>query len=181
MELRTLLIGFIVYALYPAWLAAGAGDYLCHRRTRIEATSGTTESWLHVVQLLSIIAIVFVAAFLEITRSALALMAVVAVCHTVLSYVDVSYTDGRRHISPLEQHVHAFMDVLPLVAVGLLTILYWPEGGSGEAWRWKDDALGLSHRTLLLGSLVLLGGAPAVEELVRTYRASSAERREQRT
>lgn len=167
--MREPLIGFLAYVLYPVWLVAGAADYLCHRRTRIEATSGSKESWFHVTQWLTIVVIVGVAALFDISRLALMLMFLAAAVHTALSYLDVSYTDNRRHISPFEQHVHAFMVVLPLVGVALLAILFWSDG---SIWglSWKQPALGSVERWLLLGSVVLLTGAPVVEELVRTYR-----------
>jgi hypothetical protein len=34
----------------------------------------------------------------------------------MLALADVSYTQRRRFISPLEQHVHGYMEVLPVVA-----------------------------------------------------------------
>ena len=33
----------------------------------------------------------------------------------------------RRDVSPLEQHVHSFLELVPLAAVMLLTLLYWPQ------------------------------------------------------
>lgn len=54
-------------------------------------------------------------------------MVALVIAHSVLAHVDVSYTDGRRRIMPIEQLVHGFMDVLPLVAVALLGVLHWPE------------------------------------------------------
>ena len=35
--------------MLPLWLLAGLGDWLCHRRARIERTSGAPESGMHVV------------------------------------------------------------------------------------------------------------------------------------
>jgi hypothetical protein len=174
MELRGLLIGFLIYALYPIWLAAGAADYLCHRRTRIAETSGVVESWLHVAQLALIAAILFMATWMEIGAGVLLAMGSAAILHTALSAVDVSYTEKRRYISPFEQHVHGFLDVLPLVAVALLGILYWPDVlDAGPDFRWKQPMLERSQRFLLLGSLLVLGGIPVFEELARTYRVRS--------
>jgi hypothetical protein len=44
---RNLLLYFVV----PLWTAAGAADWLCHRRGRIEETSGIAESLLHLLML----------------------------------------------------------------------------------------------------------------------------------
>jgi hypothetical protein len=40
----------LMYVVLPVWISAGLADYLCHRVTHIEKTSGTTESLLHLVQ-----------------------------------------------------------------------------------------------------------------------------------
>ncbi|MGH8185691.1 MAG: hypothetical protein ACREUC_03945, partial [Steroidobacteraceae bacterium] len=90
----------------------------------------------------------------------------------VLAYVDVSYTQKRRHISPFEQTVHGFLDVIPLVAALIFGVLHWPEISAG---RWtivaesvrEDD---LIDRLLLL-SFAVLAGTPVIEELIRTLRA----------
>ena len=38
------LRGMLMYFVMPLWLAAGFADYLCHRATHIERTSGWKES-----------------------------------------------------------------------------------------------------------------------------------------
>ena len=48
--MRSWLSALLLWGIYPAWLLAGAGDYLCHRKMDIERTSGAVESWLHLVQ-----------------------------------------------------------------------------------------------------------------------------------
>jgi Trk-type K+ transport system membrane component len=166
---REALIGFVAYVLYPAWLVAGAADYLCHRGTRIEETSGVTESWFHVAQWLTIVGIVALAVFFDTTRLAVVSMLLAAVAHTVLSYVDVRYTDQRRYISPFEQHVHAFLVVLPLVGVALLAILFWPDGSRWDL-SWRNPSMPPLARWLLVASVLVLAGAPVIEELMRTYR-----------
>ena len=173
MQLRTLLSGFLTSVLYPMWLVAGASDYICHRRTRIERTSGVTESWLHVAQFISI-AVIFVAAvLLEITLAVVIAMIVALIAHTVLSFIDVAYTMRYRHISTLEQHVHGFLDVIPFVAVGLLAILYWDEVSlaNGAPLRLKDEPLSKVQAGVLLGSFGVLAGIPILEEWFRTRRS----------
>lgn len=180
MHLGTLLGGFLAWVLYPLWLLAGAGDYVSHRLTRIEETSGHDESWLHVAQFLAIAIIFASAVLLEITFAVLALMALALIVHAALSLTDVSYTLGRRHISAFEQHVHGFMDVIPFVAVCLLALMHWdtlvvPEVNR-PLLRWKDDPLEIVHIALLLGSFFVLAGVPIVEEWLRTRRGKGVER-----
>ncbi|MGZ3585148.1 MAG: hypothetical protein ACXVCT_20590 [Ktedonobacterales bacterium] len=38
---------YLLYVVLPTWLAAGFADYLFHRRTKIEQTSGPRESLIH--------------------------------------------------------------------------------------------------------------------------------------
>src|ERR671926_1315697 len=129
--MRDWLSALFIWGIYPAWLLAGAGDYLCHRKTTIERTSGARESWLHLAQFASL-AIAFACAVL-LQMSVAVFLATVALvlAHSVLSYIDVRYTDGRRRISPVEQTLHGFMDVLPLVAVALLGVQHWQDVRDG--------------------------------------------------
>jgi hypothetical protein len=175
MQLRALLSFFVVGVLYPVWLLAGSADYICHRRTDIAHTSGRTESWLHVAQFATIAALLMPAVLLEITSTVLAIMSIVVVLHMAFSFVDVSFTIPRRHISSLEQHVHGLLNVLPIVAVCLLAILNWDllvsASSTGSPLRLKDQPLPTSQSILLLGSFFLLAGLPVFEELFRTRRA----------
>jgi hypothetical protein len=163
--LRTLLL----WVIYPIWLFAGALDWWCHRSTHIEATSGTTESWLHLLQFLSLGAFLSLALLLDFSVfSAAAIIATVLV-HTVLSFIDVHYTLPRRHISALEQHVHGFLDVLPWVACALWILMNLHMHDSGtNAWRVEGQGT-----LLLLISYAVLAGVPVIVELRRTLRPRS--------
>lgn len=41
----------LLYFVVRLWTAAGVADWLCHRRGRIEETSGAAESLLHLLML----------------------------------------------------------------------------------------------------------------------------------
>jgi hypothetical protein len=154
--------------LYASWLAAGFVDYLCHRWTDIAGTSGAPESWLHLWQFLLLALALVVGTLVAITPLAMALIGASVCTHSVLAYRDVSYTQGRRFISPLEQHAHGYMEVLPVVAVGLLVVVNWGELTSAP-WtlRWKSPPLTPAMQIALLGSFFVLAGTPIIEELVR--------------
>lgn len=171
MNERELLQTLLVWGLYPAWLLAGAGDYLCHRQTDIEHTSGVKESWFHLAQFLCLLVAFAAAVFLRVNALVYGLIVLLVIVHSVLAHMDVSYTDGRRHISPLEQQVHGFMDVLPLVAAALIGVLYWPEIAAplGDPLISSRAPLDIG-RVLLMGSFALLSGVPILEELARTRR-----------
>ena len=169
--MRNWLSALLIWGIYPAWLLAGAGDYLCHRKTDIARTSGATESWLHVAQFVCV-AIAFAGAvLLQISAGVFIVLVALVVAHSVLSYIDVRYTDSRRRILPIEQSVHGFMDVLPLVAVAVLGVQHWQQIRSGSMTFALRAAADL-ERVLLLSSFAVLAGLPVLEELLRTLQRS---------
>jgi hypothetical protein len=157
----------IVFGFYPLWLLAGAADYLCHRRSRIEHTSGVRESWLHVAQFATMLLIVGGLALFAVRGLALIVLVLLVTVHTVLSYIDVKYTQPKRFISPAEQHAHALLDVLPLAA---LAVLAASDSQTMQEF-WRQPALTPAQLALLLGSLLVLAGGPILEEMLRTRRA----------
>ena len=169
-DVRSLLI-VLLLVIYAIWLLAGMVDYLCHRWTDIGGTSGSTESWLHVAQFAALGVALLLTTLLAITPLVFVLILTAVVGHSVLSYIDVSYTQPRRHISPLEQHTHGFLDVLPLIAACLVGVVNWHEVSVGS-WsvHSRDPPLRVWPSVLLLGSFLLLAGVPIFEELWRTLR-----------
>jgi hypothetical protein len=168
MDERTLIV-FLAGLLYVLWLAAGLVDYLCHRWTDIAGTSGAPESWFHLWQFVVLGLALLFGTLLVITPLAFALIVACVCAHSVLAFRDVSYTQGRRFISPLEQLAHGHMEVVPIVAVGLLAILNWDDL-TGAEWilQWKSPALSAMTLAMWLGSFFLLAVAPILEELLRT-------------
>lgn len=180
--LRALLEGLLLWGIYPVWLLAGAGDYLCHRRSDIEHTSGSAESRYHLLQFLVLLIVFAAAVLLDMNAVVFGAMVILMVAHSVLAHMDVSYTDGRRYISPLEQQIHGFMEVLPLVAVAIFGVLHWYEISAGLT----SPVLSLktpvtSGGIWLLASFGALAGVPILEELVRTRRHRSERERRYQT
>jgi hypothetical protein len=176
--MRSWLAAFLLWGIYPVWLLAGAGDYFCHRRTNIERTSGATESWMHLAQF-GCLAIAFACALLlEISAAVFVAMVLLVLMHSVLAYIDARYTEDRRRILPIEQTIHGFMDVLPLVAVALLGVQHWQEirQGSMRFARVPSNEL---ERVLLLTSFLVLAGLPILEELLRGLRHHEIKHRDQ--
>ncbi len=127
MRLETALQALLVFGLLPAWLAAGFADWLCHRKAHIERTSGPGESRLHFLLQLEMAVPVIAALFFEINTSLLAFMTVAVLAHTATSLWDTYVAQPRRHISPVEQHVHSWLDMLPVFALVLVYTLNFPE------------------------------------------------------
>ncbi len=176
--MRTGLAALLIWGIYPAWLLAGAGDYLCHRKTDIERTSSTTESWLHLVQFVCLAIALACAMLLQVGAAVFAVMVAFVLAHSALSYIDVRYTDGRRRILPIEQTIHGFMDVLPLVAVALFGVQHWQQIRVGSTAFALHAAVDI-ERVLLLSSFAVLAGLPILEELLRGFRHHQIEHRDE--
>jgi hypothetical protein len=171
-QLHALLIGCLLWVLYPLWLAAGAVDYLCHRRTRLEQTSGATESIFHIAQFLLLLVFMALATLLRISAGVLAAMAAAVAMHSAITLADVAYTYPRRRIPAIEQWVHGFMDVLPPVAWMLLALLNWDAITRAGSWRdWDRSATSTTSAALFLGSYAVLAGVPIFEEFLRCLHA----------
>jgi hypothetical protein len=87
------------------------------------------------------------------------------VLHSVLSFADAHYVEGRRRISLFEQTVHGFMDVLPPVAIGLFAVVRWPELNSATPLARHPRSRPGAASWILLGSFLILAGAPVLEEV----------------
>ena len=171
-----LLWGLLGYVVFPLWLLSGLADYLCHARTDIAHTSGSRESALHLLQTVEIGLPVLAFLFLSTNALALALMAAGVVAHTATSWRDVAYATQLRHISPGEQYVHSFLNVLPWVALALVAILHWPvvvamfDPATASEWEphWRQPPFDGGILFAVLASSLLFGALPGVLEFMHT-------------
>ena len=112
-----------------------------------------------------------------------AVMIIAFLAHEATALWDVSYAIERRYVSPLEQHVHSFLEMIPLMAGLIVAIQHWEQflalfGLGRETARFalqlKPERLPLLYIVLVLGSTLLLDLLPYLEELWRGVRARSA-------
>jgi hypothetical protein len=180
-SLRELIPGFMLYVLLPLWFVAGVADYLLHRRTRIEHTSGVGESWLHVLQAIEIAIPLLAGLFLEINSLVLGIMILFVLAHTATALWDAAYSTPRRYISPLEQHVHSHLEYVPLIAVALVVLMHWegflgllslPGGTADFGIRLKRAPLSGAVILAVLVPVFLVQGTLLAEEAIRTGRAA---------
>jgi hypothetical protein len=167
----------LMYVILPIWLVAGFADYLCHRYANIQITSGWKESLLPLLQLAEMAIPVLAGLFLEITSGVVALMMVALALHQLTAMWDVRYAAQKREITPIEQHVHSVLEMVPFAGFALILIIHWDAfaGLIGTAnpdfsLRWKADPLPWAYTTtilLLTASFELL---PYLEELWRGLR-----------
>jgi hypothetical protein len=170
----------LMYFIMPLWIAAGTADYLCHRRTHIARTAGPKESVLHLLMFTEIGIPLLACLFLEINALVFLVMIVAFVAHEATALWDVSYATSRRHVGPFEQHVHSFLELLPLAAGMLVAVRHWPQflalfglGQEPAGWdlRLKEQALPAAYVTFVLLAALLLEILPYVEELLRGLKA----------
>lgn len=176
----------LMYFLMPLWLLAGLADWLCHRASGIASTAGPKESALHLLMFGEIGLGLLACLFLEINALVFALLIVLFLLHELTSLWDVSYAGKRRRVSPLEQHVHSFLEILPLAAGMLLAARHWEALlslfglGPGTAdWtpRWKAVPLPPLYVAALLAAAALFALLPYLQELRKGLRARRRARR----
>ncbi|WP_442756241.1 diguanylate cyclase [Methylocystis sp. JAN1] len=140
----------LMYFILPLWLLAGVADWLCHKATHIARTSGPKESFIHLLMFAEIGLPLLAAIFLDVNALIIGLMIVMFLLHEATALWDVDYAVSRRRVTPLEQHVHSFLEMIPLMAILLIVARHWPQflalfGAGGETARfdlaWKADPL----------------------------------------
>src|SRR4051812_30643770 len=144
----------LLYFIMPVWFLAGLADYLCHRATDIEHTSGFKESLLHLLMFAEIAAPLLACLFLEINALVFLVMIAGFLLHEATSLWDVSYAIDKRYVSPLEQHVHSFLEMIPLMAGAFVAVMHWGQllalfGLGSEPARfaieWKQSPLPVGY------------------------------------
>jgi hypothetical protein len=172
---------FLLYFIIPLWTAAGVADWMCHRATNIETTGGVKETFLHLLMLMEMGVPILAGLFLEITSPILALMIGSFLLHEATALWDVSYAVKRRNVTPMEQHVHSFLELLPLMAGSFVAVLHWPQLQTLFGYRkaepdrririrLKRDPLPTAYVITTLAAMMLLEWLPFLEELWRDVR-----------
>jgi hypothetical protein len=170
----------VLYLVVPLWLLAGFVDWLCHRRTHIETTSGGAESALHLLMLAETGVPLIAALYLQTNALVLGVLLVGLLAHEVTAYIDIRYAASRRHISPTEQLVHSVLEMAPLIILLLLASSSWEQwralfGRGSEPARL--DVIGSLHAPTigysigLAVSVLALAVIPYAEEWLRARAA----------
>jgi hypothetical protein len=167
----------LLYGVMPVWILAGFADYLCHRRARIERTSGVREASLHLLQFAEAGVPVLAGLLCEINALVLLTMIGGFVLHQVTAMLDVRLANATRRVSPIEQHVHSFLEMIPLMALVLVVLLHWPaflslfgRGPASFALHLKQPSLPALYIAAVLTAICFMVIAPFAEELLRTLR-----------
>jgi hypothetical protein len=117
----------LMAAVIPLWIAAGLVDWWCHRRTDIEHTSGWPENIFHWILLGEAGVALLAVALLEIDAAVLLLVFASFLAHEVTTFIELRYVVPLRAVRPLEQMVHSYMEILPLLVLALLAVMRWDQ------------------------------------------------------
>lgn len=171
----------LMYFILPIWLLAGFADWLCHRASHIETTTGAKESILHLLMFAEIGLPLLAAIFLQINAGIIALMIVAFFIHEATSLWDVSYAVTARNVTPIEQHIHSFLEMIPLMAILFVISLHWdqfqslfgfgPENASFSL-TWKEEPLPVFYVFSIMIVTLLFELIPFIEEFFRGLRAN---------
>jgi hypothetical protein len=172
----------LMYFVLPLWLLAGFADWLCHRAWHIETTTGAKESLIHLLMLAEVGVPLLAAIFVQINASIIVLMIVTFLVHEATALWDVSYASTARIVIPVEQHVHSFLEMLPLMAIIGVASRHWGQllalfgAGTEHAnygLHWKPEPLPTTYVATIMVVVVLFEFTPYIEELVRGLRANA--------
>jgi hypothetical protein len=173
-------VAVLLYFILPLWFVAGFADWLCHRATRIEATAGTKESLIHLLMFGEIAVALLAALFLDINALIIAVMIVAFFAHEATALWDVSYAATRRDVTPFDQHVHSFVELLPLMGAAF-AVLHWQQFLALFGWgpdparfdlTWKREPLPVAYIAAVLTTALLFELLPYLEKLWRGLRAA---------
>ncbi|MEJ6021189.1 diguanylate cyclase [Ramlibacter sp. PS4R-6] len=153
----------LMYVVYPLWVLAGLADWACHRATGIATTSGIKESLMHWLMYAEIGVGMVAVAFFETNAGVLAIVLAVFLVHEATVYWDLDYTTVLRDVGPFEQMVHSFLELLPLVSLGLLAVIAWPHGPE-LSLRPRAEPLPPDYLLVAAAASVLFNALPLLQE-----------------
>ncbi|WP_027144352.1 hypothetical protein [Mesorhizobium sp. WSM3626] len=171
----------LMYFLLPVWLVAGFADWLCHRASHIESTTGAKESLIHLLMFIEVGIPLLAAMFLDVNALVIAIMIVTFFIHEATAMWDVRYATSARTVTPIEQHVHSFLEMIPLMGLVSVVSLHWGQflalfGAGRETARfdfaWKSQPLPVTYIVCVMAVILLFELLPYLEEFVRGLRAN---------
>lgn len=164
----------LMYFVVPLWIAMGALDCWCHRRSDIARTSGPKESLIHLLMFAEVGVPMTAALLLEINALVIGLMIFLYFIHEATALWDVGYAVSRREVSPIEQHVHSHLELVPMMALLLvivmhheqfLTLFHLGQQAPSCALRFKAHPLPWPYLAAVFGGAGLFNLLPYAMEL----------------
>jgi hypothetical protein len=124
-DTKQLLINLILYGLLPLWGITGFIDWICHRRSQVESTSGLKESLIHSLMGVQLGIPILLCLTFSVNALILLICAAAWLAHEFVAHWDVKYSAPRRTITIWEVHVHNYMATVPLYLLMLIVVINW--------------------------------------------------------
>src|SRR6478735_11743525 len=157
----------LMYVVFPVWVAAGLADWACHRRTRIESTSGIRENFFHWLLLAEIGVAMLAVALLEVNAAILLLVFACFLAHELTTWIELQFVSPLREVTPTEQMIHSFLEMLPLLSLALLAVGHWgqvlsllDESMPDFGLRFKDEPWPSAYLWAAFGAAAVFNGLP---------------------
>jgi hypothetical protein len=121
------------------------------------------------------------ALLLEINALIIGFMIVVFFLHEATALWDVSYAVSKREVSPIEQHVHSYLELVPLIALLLVLVMHHGQflalfdlgvETPSYALAWKANPLPWPYLVTVFAAAALFSALPYLLELRRGLKAS---------
>jgi hypothetical protein len=175
---------YLLYFILPLWIAAGIADWLCHRHARIEANAGPKESLIHLLMLGEAGIAILAGLYFTVNSAVILLMLIAWALHEVTAMWDLLYANSAREVNAIEQRVHDFLGVMPLLALSFILVIHWGQFlaifGLGEEpadWLLTRRSLNVSPAYFWgLMAVMTLNFLMYLEELLRGVRYRSSRR-----
>lgn len=76
----------LMYFIVPIWYLAGVADWMCHRATNIQTTSGPKESLIHLLMFAEVGLPLLAAIFLDVNALIIAFMIAMFLLHEATAF-----------------------------------------------------------------------------------------------
>jgi len=117
---------YLLYFILPLWIAAGIADWFCHRHARIETNAGPKESGIHLLMMGEAGIAILAGLFFEVNSLILLVMLAAWAVHEATAMWDLVYANAQREVNAIEQKVHDYLGVIPLLALSFVLVIHWP-------------------------------------------------------
>ncbi len=119
------LIDIILFIILPGWGIAGYVDWYCHKRSKIETTTGTLESIAHSLMGLQIGVPIYLCLLFRVNALILLICLVSLILHEVVAHCDIKMALPKRAISILEMHAHSYLATIPIFVFLMIIAINW--------------------------------------------------------
>ncbi|MEV4434854.1 diguanylate cyclase [Streptomyces sp. NPDC049555] len=182
---------YLMYGVLPGWFVPGLADWVMHRRTAIEETSGTKESVIHSMMMTEVGLPIALTLLCEVNPLLLSVQLGATAAHEATALWDVrTAVRGEREVTPVEQHIHSFLETLPFAALASLMCLHPDQvrsllrGGRGDPHAWRlvprRTPLPPGYLAGIAAGVAAFVALPYAEELLRCARAGRRRRKARR-